>query len=403
MRLLICLLIIASSTLTFAQTELNELCLQSNIKSLQHLDLDHWEGENICEKSLENLSQAERRNLEAIYDVHKRAADLFGIEISELFNSPLEVSMLETTLGGLASYAGNVTISMGVYPKSDYAFNKGIYAHELGHVLSGSENSKLPSSFSDLDNSILFTEMFADLLSLTLFDNIILPVQGEESCIDRARYIARGQTYNMAEEYFLSDFSMARVAKCCESSTIKNSHPFVNGLCEEISRMGEFQVKLSKPFDPMTVNLSQIDNHQIGIPLLSFLKELSKQTKRELRDIFRLGFKQAAPQSESFSCEVNYQGKKIFEDKHSRHTVRSFLQDLKNNLNIHEKMTYDLLASKHAIEKGLVFGDRDTVNSIYDKSVSQFRTTLNPGHVCLNNFELSTGTHDQCVLTCQKN
>lgn len=401
MRSLIYSVLLVLSFPTFAQeSNLNELCLSANIKSLRHLDLDHWDGDNICEKKLIDLPAGERRNLEAILEVHTRAAKLFGISIQDLFNEAIEVDMLETTLGGLASSAGGSSINMGVYPKSDYVFNKGVYSHELGHVLSGNGNTKLPSSFKDLDNSILFTEMFADLLALALYDQIIIPVKGEESCIDRARYIAQGQTYNMPQEYFLSDFSMARVAKCCESSTMKDAHPFVLGLCDEVNRMGDFKVSLSTPFDPETIVMKEVDDHQIGIPLLSFLKELSRHTGKEMEEIFRLGFDHALPRHEAFTCTLTLKEEVVDVIKTEMNTVRSFLSDLRESLDFADQMTYDLLAAKHAIEKGLIFGDRATANSVVTKVKTDI-IVQGEAHTCFEKISLGLKP-DECNVACKK-
>ena len=403
MKSLICSALLLMSFSAFA-AELNELCLKANISSLRHLDLDHWDGENICEKSLSDLTTGERRNIEEIYDVHKRAADLFDITVSELFNSAIEVDILETTLGGLASSAGGSSINMGVYPKSDYTFNKGIYAHELGHVLSGNGNTKLPSSFKDLDNSVLFTEMFADLLALALFDQIIIPVKGEETCIDRARYIARGQTYNMPMEYFLSDFSMARVAQCCKSKTMIDAHDYVKGLCEEVSRMGDFVVKLSDPFDPITVDPEQVDDHQIGIPLLSFMKELSVKTGLEMKSVFKLGFDHILPRHEEFTCVVSLNNEVVETLEADLNTVRGFLLDLRQSLSFADQMIYDLLASKYAIEKGLQFGDRSIISSVLSKVKTDLiilsNTTEN--HICKDKIKLVGSKSEECQVTCQK-
>ena len=362
MKLLLLSFLLVTSLPCLAQIDINELCSKAGIASLKHLDLDNWDGPNICEKAMSELSVAERRNLEEINNIHQKAAELFGISAFDLFVEPLEIEMLETTLGGLYSFAGSRSISMGVYPQSDYVFNNGIYAHELGHILSGNGNKNLPLSFADLDNSILFTEMFADLIALSLFDEIIIPVSGEESCIDRARYISGGQTYHMAQEYFLSDFSMARVAQCCQSRAVRNRGAPLKGLCEEFSRMGEFSVKLTTPFDPMTIDMSKVDDHQIGIPLLSFMKELSRKTQLQMKEIFKLGFDHKLPRTEVYSCEVNHETKQI-----EIHTVRSFLQDLRSRLNYAEQLTYDLLAAKHGIEKGLQFGDRHLLDSLNKK------------------------------------
>ena len=305
MKLLLFSFLMAISLSVFAQIDINELCAKAGIASLKHLDLDHWDGPNICEKPISELSTGEKRNLDEINNIHQRVAALFGLSAFDLFVEPIEIDLLESTLGGLYSYAGIKSLSIGVYPKSDYVFNNGIYAHELGHILSKSKNKNLPVSFADLHNSILFIEMFADFISLSLFNEIIIPVSGEESCIDRARYISSGQTYHMAQEYFQSDFSMARMAQCCKSKTMENRGNPLKGFCEEFSRMGEFTVKLTTPFDPMTIEMSKVDNHQIGIPLLSFMKELSRKTQLQMKDIFKLGFNNKIPSTEVFSCESN--------------------------------------------------------------------------------------------------
>ncbi|MFY7993526.1 MAG: hypothetical protein ACOVP4_09565 [Bacteriovoracaceae bacterium] len=362
MKLLLFSFLMVTSLSAFAQIDINELCSKAGIASLKHLDLNNWDGPNICEKPMSELTAGEKRNLEEINNIHQKVAALFGISAFDLFVEPLEIDLLESTLGGLYSYAGVKSISIGVYPNSDYVFNNGIYSHELGHILSGSKNKNLPVSFADLDNSILFIEMFADLISLSLFDEIIIPVSGEESCIDRARYISSGQTYHMAQEYFLSDFSMARLAQCCKSRTMENRGSPIKGFCEEFSRMGEFPVKLTTPFDPMTIEMNKVDDHQIGIPLLSFMKELSRKTQLQMKDIFKLGFDHKTPRTEVYSCEVNLEIKKI-----ELHTVRSFLQDLRGALTYANQLTYDLLATKHGIEKGLQFGDRHLLESLSKK------------------------------------
>ncbi len=328
------------------------------------------------------------------------AAELFDLTVDELFVDPISVSFLETTLGGLGSYAGSRSISMGVYPQSGYVFNKGIYAHELGHVLSANQNPKLPASFSDLDNSVLFTEMFADLLAYSLFEKIIIPVEGEESCIDRTRYITNGQSYNLPQEYFLDSFGMARVAKCCASKSMNNAHSNLKGLCEEINRMGEFTVELTTPFEPLVIDLSRVDSHQIGMPLLSFLKELSVKTKMEVRDVFRLGFNKSTPSSQEFLCNVSREEEFIESKIVNYHTVRSFLQDLKAGLSFEDQLVFDLLFNKHAIEKGLIFGDRTTTNSVELIVKDQLRM-LGEEHTCSGSVNYLTPPAP-CSVSCKR-
>ncbi|GEM_PF-4521633 len=365
--------------------DVNELCLKANINSLRQLGIDDLDGENICDKPVSSLTEFEKINLNNIINVHTKVADLFGVSVPELFPEAIDVDILETTMGGLYSYAGGESITLGVYPETNYNMDLGVYTHELGHVLSGGGNPKLPSSFADLDDSILFTEMFADMLSLSLFDKIIIPVEGQESCIDRTRYITRGQTYNMPQEYFLSDFSMARVAQCCQSYTIEKSSKVIKNLCEEFAKMGEFTVKLTTPFDPHTVVRKSVDEHQIGIPLLSFMNELSVVTKLGMNNIFKLGFKHDIPKSESFTCSGTLEDKILETKVVEINTVRSFMEDLKASLLFADQLSFDLLFSKYAIEKGLEFGDLETQGYVIRKANIECLKTSECQVACLKN------------------
>ena len=408
-KLTLAFLLITLSFAAFSQEEdeINELCMKANISTLKFYGIDDLTADNRCEKKVSELNNRDLRTLQEIYSIHEKAADLFSVSIEELFEEPLAIEMLETTLGSLSSSAGGRAIAMGVFPNGDYVFNHGVYVHELGHILSGSGNKNLPIVLEDLGNSNIFLETFADLLSLTLYNQIIIPVKGEESCLDRMRYIGPGLSYNIAQEYFLEVFSFARIQKCCESYTLSNPTKNQMGLCHEIKNMSEsyqkeWVVDLTIPFDPLKVGLQEIDNHQIGLPILSFFKDFGRKTNHSFRDLFKIGFTKENPTAETYTCSLTLKEQLVEKIDVSIHTVRTYLNDIRSSLSLADQMTYDLLYSKHAIEKGLQFGDRTIKNAAGLEVIESI--ALGPkDHLCFENINMTDFSRpEMCQITCER-
>jgi hypothetical protein len=229
--------------------------------------------------------------------------------------------------------------------------------HELGHFLAGSNNAKLPSILKDLDDSILFSESFADLLALTIHGNVISPSEQNPTCLDRLRYISSFQSYNYPQEYFQS-FSEARIRKCCESLVRNSQEDQIINFCKAASEFFDAEITFSTTFDP---NVTQdIDDHQIGIPVLSFLTSFAQKTNQPLKNIFeKMFFPESGFSSEKYVCNSEII---------SIHTGRTLLKDFRQTLNQTDSAIFDKLFEKHAIEKGLVFAQKDVMNNVMDKA-----------------------------------
>ncbi len=196
-------LIISFSTQVFG----HELCQQAGLLSLSFRPLGSKVTQESCTKEVTDLSEVEVTALHHIFKIHQEVAELFQVSVLDLFSYQLSVTLNEALLGPIISSAGLGSLTMGVLPDTNYSINTGIYLHELGHILAGMKNKKLPPILEDLDNSILFSETFADLLALTVHGKVITPMEESSTCLDRLRFIT---TFQYLEKYFFLNLAFLR-------------------------------------------------------------------------------------------------------------------------------------------------------------------------------------------------
>ena len=261
-------------------------------------------------------------------------AELFGKEPTALFPAPFALEVSESLLGWLPSLASRNGIFMTVYPGSGFKINTGVYLHELAHMISYMPGSHFPEQVRDLHRAKFFAEAFADLLALTLNDAVITPEE-KSSCLDRLRFVGTHQTYRYPIEYF-QNFTERRILKCCESILRELASSQEKILCEEVSQWG---------FEPS----KEIDDHQIGLPFLSFLKNFSHQNGQDLRNIFKKLFVQKTKALITHTCS---NGKTI-----SLVTLSSLVTEFRDALSEQEKELFDRLGKKHHIEEGLRYNE----------------------------------------------
>lgn len=327
-----------------------ELCEQAQIQELKM-----GKSENLCLKLDQELNPTEIKTLRQLKQLHEQVAKLLKVELSELFHLPLKVSLDEYVFGPFLS-SGNAThLNLGVYPGDEFQINNGVYLHELGHVLAAAKNPKLPAVFQEFDNSVLFSETFADLLALSVHGEIITPTE-QSTCLDRLRYISTFQSYNYPAEYF-QNLSEARLKKCCDSLVKTGTEEKYLNLCQAAEEYFSHDIQFTHVFDPL--NTKDIDDHQIGLPILSFFKDFAQQTGESMGQIFeRIFLNGKAFSQENFRCgslEVK------------AHTATNMLNDFKQTLPLSHIALFDSLYRKHALAKGMVFSKLDTIKKLNKK------------------------------------
>ena len=367
------------------------LCEKAQIHSLTM-----GESDGLCLKLDSDLEANERRVLEELIIIHENVARVLKVPVTELFSNPLNISLQEYVFGPFFSSANSFRLNLGVYPGEGYKINVGVYLHELGHVLAAAKNPHLPAIFIDLDNSVLFSETFADLLALSVHGDIITPDLEKGTCLDRLRYITTFQTYNYPQEYF-QDFSSGRITKCCDSLMKKPLEAKYLNLCQAAQEFASAPVRMSQPFDPK--NSKGLDDHQVGLPILSFFKNFAQKTNRSMEDIFGMIFFSREHSQSHFECELKKGDVVIERYPETLHTAEHMLNDFKALLPHHQIALYDSLFHKHALEKGIEFSRLNTQKAVKTKLI---KTIINLPEA----FEACKGKIDHenkknCYLSCK--
>lgn len=365
-----------------------ELCEKAQIQSLTL-----GESDNLCLKSDSNLTSVETKVLLHLIDLHEQVARLLRVPVTQLLSNPLKVSLREYVFGPFLSSANAVTLNLGVYPGEDYKINSGVYLHEFGHVLAASQNPALPAIFEDLNESVLFSETFADLLAMSVHGNILTP---EGTCLDRLRYITSFQSYNYPAEYFQS-FSEARIRKCCDSLIKTTKEPKYLNLCSAAEEYFNSEITFSGPFNPN--NLKNLDDHQVGLPILSFFKDFGEKTNLSMSGVFeKIFFSSHEYSVDTFYCELRLNDQKVATYSETLHTAEHMLNDFKATLPVEQTALYETLFKKHALEKGITFSTLGADKAIKEKLIKKINNRDEVFNVCFGKIDHSRKKN--CYLSC---
>jgi hypothetical protein len=364
------------------------LCEKAQINSLTM-----GESDNLCLKPDGSLTKVENQTLLHLIDLHEQVAKLLKVPVTSLFSNPFNVSLREYVFGPFLSSANAFSLNLGVYPGEDYKINSGVYLHELGHLLAASQNPALPAIFVDLDNSVLFSETFADLLAMSVHGDILTP---EGTCLDRLRYITTFQSYNYPAEYFQS-FSEARIRKCCDSLIKTTTEEKFLNLCSAAKDYFSSDVTFSSPFDP--TNSKNLDDHQVGLPILSFFKSFAEKTNQSMQAVFeKIFFSTHAYSVDTFQCELKLADQTVAVYSETLHTAEHMLNDFKATLTMEHLPLYETLFKKHALEKGVMFSALGADKVIKDKLIKKINKQNNISDICGGKIDHSQKKN--CYLSC---
>ena len=366
------------------------MCEKAGIQAFELVEKSQNSGRDACKVNLNDLSENELSKLHHLIHIHQKVAHFFRVSVSDLFTKPLKVEIKEYVFGPMISTAGATSINMGSFPGDNFNINTGVYLHELGHVLGYANNPLLPIMMEDLSSSKLFSESFADLLALSLHGNIMTPSEKKPNCLDRIRYISTFQSYNYPQEYF-QNFSEARIRKCCESLERNSSERSVLNFCKAATDWFSSDIDLSYPFDPESQ--TSIDDHQIGIPIISFLKSFSQKTNKPLKTVFeKILFPDKVSSQEFYECTFTRGLETLVRKRIGLFTIESLLQDFSETLDPQEYVLYNSLYKKHALEKGFAFAKKNHKDNVKDKMKNHLKS--------LHSETYSRCIDQSCTLSC---
>ena len=342
---------------------------------------------NLCLRDDSILPKHIVKALTQIKKLNQKVAGFFGLTAEELFTVEkgrvlgIDLRFIASEVGNLRSYAiesfhvdlgttdwNRYTIALGVFPdwKHYEGFGAGTYIHELSHVLVRRTSMHLPkilSIFGTTGN--LFDETHADTLALALEGREFFRSPGLPECMDRVRFFADLQSYNYPLSYFDNDFFGRRLVKCCQHLTKHNSNDeHVRMACGKVSEenAGGFPEFRRKLFDPLlyVADPDGFDTHQIGIPINSFIAELSDTTGQSISSFFPRALDLASKSKKRrFFCSLPNPISKVHPIEVSVYSYLDILKEIKNLMPNDQKIHFDNLWQKHALEKAVTLAKYD--------------------------------------------
>lgn len=366
----------------------NPLCRRAFVGAFEVEGLERFpDGTDYCRVAEQDLPPPIREALTAVAARDAQVAAFFHLSVQELFTLPLRIALRGDPTGPLASSASPVRrprtgivplsslVTMTVFPDwpagivdSTKVLSPGIYLHELGHVISYNRDNRLPTVIHELASTDLFTESFADTLALagagTLFDAVTLP-----TCLRAARIVTDHDSYD--EPYGAFDLleSRRRVVACCdEPANAADPDARVRGACDFMRRALRREYPVVPAFDasaldpatayaiPPRASHIPLDPHQIGIPLNSFLLELSRETGRGLEDLYLSALLDFSLEKPGVPDPGTRNFAALGHTLHA-HRLRDVFRVVRASLLPRDVAVFDRLWKKHGLEKAMRLAD----------------------------------------------
>jgi hypothetical protein len=333
--LIFSLVSIVSFNLTYAEgekaPELKKVCLDGQIKRItitvqsESHPYNRYRHLNLCEKSEDGLPQIINNSIKKLSDLNQEVASFLKVPMKELFTEMISLHLHEDTLGELSSRVlMSSSLSLGYFSKVNFQtenyINNSVYIHELGHILTIQKKS-LPKIFADLEYKRVprpFTEFFSDVLAMAVTGSVITSNDNFHSCFQDLRKVDKAHNYHAMDYVFRKDYPMNEVKHCCQKITLTPESITQNdqGICKDYKnkKMTSSKKKHSYPFKTFPVsyktNLLKYDSHNIGTPIVSFLKRL--ESLFGIKNIWKIVFEEADALSKkpeelntSFQCGYN--------------------------------------------------------------------------------------------------
>jgi hypothetical protein len=248
-------------------------------------------------------------------------------------------------------------VNLGVFADwSGEPINGGIYLHELGHVLSHENNPMLPPIYNELAPTSLMLETVADLLAVSVRGHIVDIESTLPTCLQQPREITDYQTYDSPVGYFTADYTPRRFLKCCASLDKENAQtPHSKDLCTQFKAKN---LDVLPPFNQTRLSAqyyadhyNDIDPHQIGIPINSFLRTLKEQTGL---DVYRMLYQAMwiagkVPVGE-YHCSIPKLTSLVPDESESNHSMQDVFTAFRSMFVGKESDIFSLLWEKHSMD-----------------------------------------------------
>lgn len=304
------LLYLSISPLEVQAGSLNSLCQRAHLSSFHATGFEpRFDSKiNYCEQSSANVPSLIKNAIQELSTYNRKIARFLGVTTKELFPEGVHFR-LEASAGGIIDSAVGLDGIIRISEFSDWngePVNAGVYAHEIGHLITQYPNPAIPSFLAEIAQTHQFVEAFADLIALGSVGEIISydPRLGSTKIL---RHFTPQDTYAVPT----GDFQMGRAGvefgKYCRFAQ-KQALPYGIKMCSEAAAKFPQVDYDPTPFEPderlmKPFALFYYDPHFLGVPLVSFYLKLHQQTKTSLRDLIIEPFRKVEQSRVSFQYQ----------------------------------------------------------------------------------------------------
>jgi hypothetical protein len=376
----LCIAALASVTAWAAPPPPAAHCLQARLTALDFEDAGGRRTVDYCRVAEAALPPAARSILTQVRGLNAAASAVFEMSAGKLLATPFALRIKRSIRGPLISFArnessehqGSVTrLTLGVY--TDWAgeknepINAGVYTHELGHVIGLlPENPALPLLYRELVNTKLMLEMMADFTAFSAVGHVFSPEQGVPACLQQAfRKITPELSYATSIDDFAPDSYWRQTDNCCLMLEKTDAHTARSrAYCADHLKDG-----LLPPAKPSARHFSaayykkhvrEIDGHFVGLPLNSFLLDLSRQTSLNLAPLLLRALTNTEQDSaRAFLCEIPRLKRFLQPLKETRHSVAQVLVRLEDELPASARPVFQKLWQSHGMDIGAQISEID--------------------------------------------
>ena len=306
-----------------------------------------------------------------IADINSRASKLLNISLAELFPKGLAVD-ISASYAGLngSAKAGHNSITLSIYTNPTRWVNKGIYAHELGHALQFSDNSKVPAALKGTFRSGLLGETTADTIAFALVGEETSHEPKLPLCFS-AKRVNYNQSYVTQSGFFDSYYSLHTLSACCDEYADLNAD--TKNICENILTDEAGELITLPPYNNVPFNYlekTSMEEHRIGIPINSFILTLGQHVEKDLFKDFIKAYSNLDP----IPYECNFDGSENTKESivSNGWSLTTQLQTLRSALSINQKISYDALWTELGLQAASIMDDAEILSRASDQAEKLF-------------------------------
>lgn len=350
---------------------------------------DALDGKDLCQQNAADLPAKFRAAFLDAKEVHERVAGALSLEPATLFGAGVKFK-LKVSPGGMNGVYidDNRQLELGAFPEAAAWISKAVYAHELGHWIADSRNPAVPTYFRDSRLTFLLDETLPDTLALATYGMLSDRDPTLPACMV-PRTVDGQQSYATSIDTFAASIGPRRIQACCESS--KGAlNPLGEGLCAAINaQLSEEPPPPLRPGMRFSVkaaleDLSRVDNHQIGVPINSFLFAVGKSLGRPLYAEFLQTAGKA--KGESLLCRLGA-GKKAESVKVEVIPFGHLLDSFYGLLRPNERKIFEAQAKAHRLEDAVEFDHGELSLKAESQAINAMLPKLKPSHRCYEDLQ----------------